>query len=155
MQPPPAGTLLGYFRGAQARFGVPWEVLAAIELIETRFGRVHGLSSAGAEGPMQFLPSTWARYGRGDVNDQHDAIMGAARYLAASGAPADIGRALYAYNPARGYVTAVEDYADRMRADPRSYYGYYNWQVFYRYARGTVVLRVGYPQVRPVPLGMW
>ena len=51
LAPPAPATLLAYFKAAQARFGVPWEYLAAIEFVETRFGRVHGLSTAGAEGP--------------------------------------------------------------------------------------------------------
>jgi hypothetical protein len=85
VSPPPPATLLRYFRAAQSRFGVGWQYLAAIEFIETKFGRVHGLSTAGAEGPMQFMPATWKRYGYGDVHNPRDAIFGAARYLVASG----------------------------------------------------------------------
>jgi hypothetical protein len=150
VQPPPSGTLLGYFRAAASRFRVPWQVLAAIELIESDLGRVQGSSSAGAQGPMQFLPATWARYGRGSVYDQRAAILGAARFLVASGAPGDLARALYRYNNSRHYVDAVEDYASNMRGDPRAYYGYYWWQVLYARAGGTVILPVGYPQVKPV-----
>jgi soluble lytic murein transglycosylase-like protein len=150
--PPPPATLLGYFRQAQSRFGVPWEDLAAIEFVETRFGRVAGLSSAGAEGPMQFLPATWAAYGSGDVRNPRDAIMGAARYLAASGAPGDMIGALYHYNPSADYVGAVENYAGRMGADPRAYYGYFYWQVIFHKLSGRLVLPVGYPTVRPVAL---
>lgn len=152
VQPPAPYTLLGYFRAAQSRFGVRWEYLAAIEFIETRFGRVQGLSSAGARGPMQFLPATWARYGSGSIDDQRDAILGAARYLVANGAPVDMADALYHYNNSHGYVTAVQDYANRMRADRRAYAAYYYWQVVYARAGGTVVLPVGYPKVRPVPV---
>jgi len=152
VQPPAAATLLDYFKAAQARFGVRWQYLAAIEFIETKFGRVHGVSTAGAQGPMQFLPSTWARYGKGNVNDPHDAILAAARYLRASGAPGDIAAALYHYNPSAAYVQAVEAYAALMRSDPRAFYGYYNWQVLYTYLRGLVILPVGYPKVRPVPV---
>jgi hypothetical protein len=151
--PPPApNTLLGYFRAAQSRFGIGWEYLAAIELIETRFGRVQGLSSAGAQGPMQFLPSTWAQYGSGNIANQRDAVLGAARFLVASGAQGSMADALYHYNPSRGYVNAVQDYASRMRADGRAYYGYYYWQVLYRWVGGTVILPAGYPEVRPVPV---
>lgn len=153
IEPPPApGVLLGYFSAAQTRFGVPWQYLAAIEFVETRFGRVHGLSSAGAEGPMQFLPATWARYGRGDPRDPRDAIFGAARYLTAHGAPSDMAGALLDYNPSSDYVRAVTDYATRMRADPRAYYGYYAWQVLYAVRGRLSILPVGFPNVRPVPL---
>jgi membrane-bound lytic murein transglycosylase B len=90
-------------------------------------------SAAGAQGPMQFIPSTWKAYGMGgDVNDPRDAIMGAANYLRASGAPDDLRGALYAYNPSSLYVRAVLAYADRIRRDPRAFPGYYAWQVFVR-----------------------
>jgi len=148
-QPPGPGTLLGFFREAQSRFGIAWQILAAIEFIETRFGRIHGLSTAGAQGPMQFLPSTWTRYGRGDINNQRDAILGAARFLVANGAPGDIAGALYHYNNSADYVAAVQDYAQRMRADPRAYDGYYDWQVIYARPDGAFVLPIGYPRVRP------
>ncbi len=150
--PPAANKLLSYFRAAQSRFGIGWEYLAAIEFIETRFGRIKGLSSAGAQGPMQFLPSTWAQYGSGNINNQRDAILGAARFLVASGAQGSIADALYHYNPSRDYVNAVQDYAGRMRADRRAYYGYYYWQVLYTWGGGTVILPAGYPKVRPVPV---
>jgi membrane-bound lytic murein transglycosylase B len=153
LAPPAPETLLGYFKAAQARFRVPWEYLAAIEFVETRFGRVRGLSTAGAEGPMQFLPATWARYGSGDVNDPRSAIFGAARYLVASGAASDMAGALYHYNPSLDYVRAISDYAERMRTDARVYYGYYSWQVLYGRRGRTLILPVGYPKVRPVPVG--
>jgi Transglycosylase SLT domain len=152
IQPPAPGALLGYFKAAQSRFGVPWQYLAAIEFIETRFGRVDGLSTAGAEGPMQFIPATWAAYGSGDVHNPHNAVMGAARYLDANGAPGDMPDAIYHYNSSSDYVHAVEDYAGRMHADPRAYYGYYYWQVFYRYRGRLVILPTGFPKLRPVPL---
>ena len=152
IQPPAPSTLLDYFKAAQSRFGVPWEYLAAIEFIETKFGRVQGPSSAGAQGPMQFLPATWARYGHGDIHDQRDAILGAARYLAANGAPRDMADALYHYNPSRDYVGAVKDYAGRMFSDHRAYYGYYQWQVIYAQIGGPLILPVGYPRARPIPV---
>jgi hypothetical protein len=129
--PLPAGVLLRYYREAERRFGVQWEVLAAVNYIESKFGRVVSSSSAGAQGPMQFIPSTWAAYGMGgDVHDPHDAILGAANYLHASGAPGDTARALYAYNHAIPYVNAVLLYARRMANDPRAFFEFYNWQVF-------------------------
>jgi membrane-bound lytic murein transglycosylase B len=152
IQPPAPPTLLRYFKLAQTRFGIRWQYLAAIEFIETKFGRIRGPSTAGAQGPMQFLPSTWARYGSGNINNPRDAILGAARYLHARGAPADMPAALYHYNPSPDYVAAVNAYVGVMRADLRAYYGYYNWQVLYRYSRGLVFLPVGYPKTRPVPV---
>jgi membrane-bound lytic murein transglycosylase B len=150
--PPPPRTLLGYFRAAQARFGVPWQYLAAIEFVETKFGRIRGLSSAGADGPMQFMPATWARYGRGDVHDPRAAIEGAARYLTVNGAPRDMPGALFHYNPSIEYVRAVTAYATQMRTDPRAYYGYYWWQVIYALRGRRLILPVGFPKARPVPL---
>jgi hypothetical protein len=129
--PLPADTLLSDYRAAQQRFAVPWQVLAAVNLVESRFGRVISNSSAGAQGPMQFIPATWAAYGLGgNVHDPRDAIMGAANYLHASGAPADVATALYHYNPAPQYVHAVLLYAHEMMRDPGAFYAYYNWQVF-------------------------
>jgi len=131
-QPPePAGVLLGYYREAEDRFGVAWQVLAAVNYTESKFGRVVSASSAGAQGPMQFIPSTWAAYGLGgDVHDPHDAILGAANYLHASGAPGNYRVALYHYNPVTEYVDAVMRYARQMTHDPRTLFAYYNWQVF-------------------------
>jgi membrane-bound lytic murein transglycosylase B len=75
---------------------------------------------------MQFMPATWRSYGRGgDVRDPRDAILGAARFLAAAGARHDEARALYRYNPSDLYVTAVERYAHRMRTDPLAFYAFY------------------------------
>lgn len=140
-RPEAAEVLRGYFEEAEARFEVGWEVLAAVMLIETRMGRVVSHSSAGAQGPMQFLPSTWEAYGLGgDVRDARDAVMGAANYLRASGAPGDYREALYHYNPVGAYVTAVTRYAEAMMRDPEAYYAYYNWQVFVRTKRGDIRL---------------
>jgi hypothetical protein len=72
----------------------------------------------------------------GDVHDPRDAILGAANYLRASGAPASYRRALYAYNPSRFYVDAVLRYVRQIRRDSRRYYGYYSWQVFVRTPSG-------------------
>jgi soluble lytic murein transglycosylase-like protein len=130
-RPLPPGVLLRYYRQAQRRFGVSWAVLAAVNLVESKFGRVRTASAAGAQGPMQFLPSTWRVYGLGgDIHDPHDAILGAANYLHASGAPRSYRRALYAYNHAFPYVNAVLLYTRHMLRRPHDFVEYYNWQVF-------------------------
>lgn len=130
--PAPADELLGYYRAAETEMGVPWHYLAAIHLVETRMGRIRGDSEAGAQGPMQFLPATWKQYGNGgDINSNHDAIFAAARYLKRNGAPGDMRNALYNYNHSQLYVDAVLAYGDEMAANPRTYYGYHQWQVYY------------------------
>ena len=137
----PPDVLLGYYRAAQRRFSVHWNVLAAVNMIESNFGRLRNVSNAGAVGPMQFLPATWNAYGLGgDIHDPHDAIFGAANYLHASGAPNDHARALYAYNPSPLYVKAVLRFADRIRRDRRAYYASWAWQSFRRTPRGDVQL---------------
>src|SRR5262249_7790420 len=141
VDPRPAGVLLGYCRAAERRFHVAWQVRAAVNFIESKFGRVTSNSSAGAQGPMQFIPSTWKAYGLGgNVHDPRDAIMGAANYLSASGAPADYRTALYHYNPSDAYVRAVLLYAHQMMRDPLAYYAYYDWQVFVASKAGDVRL---------------
>ncbi|HEX8862275.1 MAG TPA: lytic transglycosylase domain-containing protein, partial [Actinomycetes bacterium] len=140
--PPPAAELLAAYHDAEARLGVPWAYLAAINVVETRSGRIRGVSPAGAKGPMQFLPSTFRRYGAGgDIESPHDAILAAARMLRANGAPADMAGALFAYNHSRLYVRAVTAYAEQMRADQRAFLGYHQWQVYY----GDTLLPEGYP----------
>jgi hypothetical protein len=152
--PEPAATLLGYYREAQAASGIPWTYLAAINLVETRMGRIVGDSTAGAQGPMQFIPSTWAAYGRGgDVHDPRDSILAAGRYLKAAGGPSNMDVALRAYNHSDDYVDAVKRYASVLAADDRAYAGYHAWQVFYRTVDGLYLLPEGYPEVPAVHLG--
>jgi murein DD-endopeptidase MepM/ murein hydrolase activator NlpD len=101
---------------AGAAYGVPWQVLGAINKIESNFGQNMGPSSAGAVGWMQFMPSTWLRWGTdadgnglADPWTAADAIYSAARYLAAAGGGSDIRRAIFAYNHADWYVNEVLD----------------------------------------------
>jgi murein DD-endopeptidase MepM/ murein hydrolase activator NlpD len=118
--PPVEPQQLGYrqlqalWRGAGLAYGVPWQVLAAINKVESNYGRNMGPSSAGAIGWMQFMPSTWLRWGLdadgdgvADPWNPTDAIYAAARYLAASGAQTDLSRAVYSYNHAQWYVDEV------------------------------------------------
>ena len=120
--------LRSYYQQAQATYGVDWSYLASINFIESSFGRNNGPSSAGAEGPMQFLPSTWANYGQGgNIWDPHDAIMAAARYLVHYGAPGDMQQAIFHYNLDYNYVDAVEFFARAMRADPTWLDRLYYW----------------------------
>ncbi len=150
--PAPAEELLGYYREAEAATGVGWNYLAAINLIETRLGSIAGVSTAGAQGPMQFMPQTWAAYGRGDVNAPRDAIMAAGRYLAASGFATNRDRALFAYNNANAYVRAVSDYASVLGADPAAFAGYYRWDVYYYTTAGEVLLPIGFAESTRIPV---
>lgn len=144
--PPPAEELQGYYREAETKFGVPWQYLAAVHLVETRMGRIRGTSTAGAQGPMQFLPATWKAYGMGgDINDPHDAIFGAANYLKANGgATGRMDNALFRYNNSNRYVRAVTLYAQQIQADPIAYRAYHQWQVYYITPRGDLWLEEGY-----------
>ena len=106
--------LLALWQRDGALYGVPWQVLAAINKVESNFGRNMGPSSAGAIGWMQFMPSTWERWGVDADGDglanpwsAEDAIAAAARYLAASGGASDISRAVFSYNHAQWYVDEV------------------------------------------------
>ena len=148
--PPPPDVLIGFYREAEAASGIPWPYLASIHLVETRMGRIRGTSTAGAQGPMQFIPSTWAAYGEGDVNDNRDAILAAGRYLRASGGPDDMDAALYAYNPSDRYVRAIQSYAGLIRASELAYRGYYHWQVYYATTDGVMLLPEGYPREEAV-----
>jgi hypothetical protein len=140
-KPIPVGRLLRYYREAQRRFGVSWEVLASVNFVESAFGKIRTDSAVGAQGPMQFMPTTWAAFGLGgDVHDDRDAIMGAANYLAASGAPRDLRTALWHYNHSAAYVDAVLRYSREMEADADDLYVFYSWQLFVRTEHGDLRL---------------
>jgi hypothetical protein len=115
--------LLKLYKEAGRHHHIPWPILAAINEIETDFGRNTAVSSAGAVGWMQFMPATWAMYGvdadhDGTKNPQspRDAIFAAARYLRASGAHSNLRRAIFAYNHAGWYVDSVLLRAERIAA---------------------------------------
>ena len=130
-------TLRAFYDDGERRFGIPWNVLAAVNLVETNFNRNRNVSTAGAQGPMQFLPSTWRAYGLGgDIGDPHDAILGAANYLRASGGRSNLRRALFAYNRSSLYVDAVLRLAGRIRKGDRTYATLWAWQVFQRTPQG-------------------
>jgi membrane-bound lytic murein transglycosylase B len=134
----PAAGLRRHYAEAQRRFDVHWSVLAAINFVESAFGRVRSASEAGARGPMQFLPATWRAYGMGgDIDKPRDAILAAANYLRRSGARDDLDGALYAYNHSTSYVRAIRRFAKRMRTDERAFLAYYAWQVYIRTPDGT------------------
>jgi murein DD-endopeptidase MepM/ murein hydrolase activator NlpD len=106
--------LLPIYQAAGIEYGVRWEILAAINEIETDYGRNLNVSTAGAVGWMQFMPATWKRYGvdanhdgRKDPFNPVDAIFAAARYLKAADADQDVRRAVFAYNHADWYVDSV------------------------------------------------
>jgi hypothetical protein len=135
--PPSAERLLSWYRAAQRRFGVRWQLLAAVNFVESAFGKVRNNSVSGAQGPMQFLPATWRAYGLGgDIHEPRDAIFGAANYLAANGGRTDEARALYHYNPSALYVDAVQRYTRRITRVRWAFYRYYAWQVFVRTSAG-------------------
>ena len=106
--------LLPIYQAAGIQYGVRWEVLAAINEIETDYGRNLNVSSAGALGWMQFMPATWQSYGvdanqdgERDPFNPVDAIFAAARYLKAAQAETDLPKAVFAYNHAAWYVDSV------------------------------------------------
>jgi hypothetical protein len=152
-QPAPADELLGDYHIAEKATGVDWSYLAAINLIETGFGRIVGASEADAQGPMQFLPSTFAAYGDGgDIHSPRDSIMAAGRLLAANGFANNHDQAVFHYNHSSQYVRAVDDYAAVLAADPAAVAGYYRWDTYYRTTSGDVLLPVGYNATSRIPV---
>ena len=122
--------LLPIYQAAGIEYGVRWEVLAAINEIETDYGRNLNVSYAGAQGWMQFMPATWKAYGtdanrdgKRDPYNPVDAIFAAARYLKAAGAETDLRRAIFAYNHADWYVADVLERAETIAQMPTSMVG--------------------------------
>jgi murein DD-endopeptidase MepM/ murein hydrolase activator NlpD len=106
--------LLPIFQAAGTAYGIPWQVLAGINEVETDYGRDLSVSSAGAEGWMQFLPTEWNQYGVDANGDGYkdpynpaDAIFAAARYLRAAGGNTNIKAAIFSYNHSQAYVESV------------------------------------------------
>lgn len=144
IEPLPADELRRLYEQAEADTGIHWTFLAAINLLETGFGRIDGLSTAGAQGPMQFLPTTWEEVSDGDIDDPYDAIPAAARYLVRRGGPEDMHRALWGYNNHDAYVAAVTHYATLFREDERSFLATHAWEIHYSAAIGDLWFPVGY-----------
>jgi membrane-bound lytic murein transglycosylase B len=124
-KPEPLANLSSYYDEARRRSEIHQHYLAAIHFVESKFGRVKNDSVAGAQGPMQFIPSTWDIYGQGSVHDDHDAILAAARLLRDNGAPENYRGALRAYNNSGLYVDAVQRYARQIKRDPHALYFLY------------------------------
>lgn len=155
VDPRPADELLGYYKDGEARWDIDWPYLAAINLVETRMGRIEGISTAGAIGPMQFLPTTWAECCEGDPTDPADAIPGAARYLGIRGGPEHMAKAIWGYNNSDHYVAAVTAYATVMAEDERAYHGYHGWEIYFRSTAGLIRIPQGYEELEPVPATEW
>jgi hypothetical protein len=122
--------LLPIYLAAAQRYGVPWQVLAAINEVESDYGYDLSVSSAGAEGWMQFLPAEWLSFGVDatgaglrDPYNPADAIFAAARYLAAAGGARDLPAAVYAYNHSASYVESVMLRTRLLAGTPQSLIG--------------------------------
>jgi membrane-bound lytic murein transglycosylase B len=125
--------LFSFYREAQRRFGVRWELLAAINFVESDFGRARTTAKADAQGLMQFEPATWRAYGLGgDVYNEHDAILAAANLLAANGGRTNERAALRHYNRSPLYWDAVLHLAHRMATVSTAYREYYAWKLYLR-----------------------
>lgn len=150
VDPVPMEELVAHYQRGGEETGIDWEILAGINLVETVMGRIDGVSSAGALGPMQFLPTTWPEVSQGgDVLDPADAIPGAARYLVQRGGLDDIRAGLWGYNNSDHYGNAVLAYAEMLQFDERALRGFYNWEVYVGSAEGTLWLPVGFDEPEP------
>ncbi len=145
VDPEPVDSLRAHYAEAEGAYGVPWTVLASMNLVESAMGRIRGLSSDGAQGPMQFLPGAWASYGAGtDVDSPRAAILAAARFLVANGWATDPANALYQWRGDWDYAAGVQAYADLLATDPVQYGAIYRWQVYYANNVGDIWLPTGY-----------
>ena len=152
IEPVPMEELVSFYKEAGAATGIDWEVLAGVNLVETVVGRINGVSSAGAQGPMQFLPTTWPEVSQGgDVLDPEDAINGAARYLVQRGGLENINDGLWGYNNSFEYGNAVLAYADLLRLDEDAFRGFYNWEVYVGSVEGTLWMPVGFDLAERIP----
>ena len=121
----PPTNLVSIYKAAARRYDVPWSVLAAINAVETNYGRNLSTSTSGAIGWMQFMPSTWSTYAVAighvtpDPYNARDAIFAAARYLQANGGARHLRRAVFAYNHAGWYVDEVLWLAAKINGDQR------------------------------------
>ena len=119
--------LLPIYQAAAVQYGVPWQILAAINEIETNYGSDQSVSTAGAVGWMQFMPATWIQYGVDALNAGYadpynpvDAIFAAARYLRAAGAASNLHAAILAYNHSDEYASSVLLRAKLISSYPKS-----------------------------------
>jgi soluble lytic murein transglycosylase-like protein len=119
--------LLPIYQAAAVQYGVPWQILAAINEIETDYGSDQSVSTAGAVGWMQFMPATWLQYGVDALNAGYadpynpvDAIFAAARYLRAAGAESNLRGAILAYNHSEEYADSVLLRAKLIATYPKS-----------------------------------
>jgi Transglycosylase SLT domain len=111
------------YRQAGAHYRMSWTILAGVGKVESGHGANNGPSSAGARGPMQFMPGTWRAYGRGNINDPRDAIPAAARLLVANGVRSNVDRALHLYNSGRPYCSCSAGYVAKVKSWARRYGG--------------------------------
>ncbi len=158
IQPEPLTNLIAYYRKAEMATGINWEILAAINLVETGMGRISGVSVANAKGPMQFLQTTWDLKGignNGDINDPHDSIQAAARYLVRRGGLQDIRKGLWGYNNSDYYGRAVLKYAALIKRDPNAIRGFYHWEIHFNVEEGDIWLPVGYLQNKKIPISTY
>lgn len=152
--PAPAEQLFAAYTEAGAAYGVPWTVLAAMNLVESAMGRIQGPSSEGNVGPMQFDAAGWAAYGLGgDVWNPRDAIFGAANFLAANGYGAGPAEALFRLRGDWRYVAGVQAYADLLQGDVAQFGAVWRWQVYYANQLGDIWLPVGYSTATRIPTG--
>lgn len=137
--PEAPGQLRRYYNAAEQRTGVSAELLAAVNFVESAFGRLRAEGPDGARGPMQLTPAEWEAFGMGgDIDAPRDSIMAAARLLADAGAPGDARAALTAFGGSEDYASAVLQHSFAIERDPRHFYALYSWQVFVADGEGGV-----------------